>query len=239
MVQTSEGTDLSEGRNLHGHAQVPGLLTIVFSRFWFKAFGTTGFTFVFFAVYLYLLKHPAFAVRMVPEIAVDRIIAFEPAALPVYLSLWFYVSLPPVLMMTRNEIVSYGVRIGVLCLIALGIFYCVPNAVPPADIDWARYPGVAFLKQVDMAGNACPSLHVGTAVFSSVWLFWRIRLLRLGRVVQAVNILWCVAIAYSTLAIKQHVFVDVLAGTLLALIMAWLSGLKAHACHLGASRRSR
>ncbi|MBV8649757.1 phosphatase PAP2 family protein [Paludibacterium sp.] len=206
-----------------------GVVGTVLTHFWFKMFGTMGFTLCFFAAYLFLLRHPASPVSLIPTTWPDAAIGFNPAALPIYLSLWFYVSLPPVLMLTRAAIIGYGARVAVPCLIGLAVFYFWPNAVPPADIDWARYPGVAFLKSVDMAGNACPSLHVATAVFSCVWLHWRLRFLRAGRWLLALNVVWCVAIAYSTMAVKQHVAIDVLAGTLLGLLAAWGTGLRAHA----------
>lgn len=214
-----------------------GLLSIVLTRFWFKMFGTMGFTLLFFSGYLYLLRHPAFAVRTVPLIWADRLLAFQPAALPVYLSLWVYVSLPPILMRTRREVIGYGWRVAVPCVLGLLVFYFWPNAVPAAQIDWAQHPGVAFLKNVDMAGNACPSLHVATAVFSCVWLYWRLRAMRLGAGVQVANLLWCVGIAYSTMAIRQHVALDVLAGTLLGLGTAWLTGVRVHACRGAAAIR--
>lgn len=206
-----------------------GAAATILAHFWFKMFGTMGFTMVFFVAYLYLLRHPAGAVSIIPATPVDQLIGFQPWALPIYLSLWVYVSLPAVLMLSRSEIVSYGFKVALPCLCGLAIFYFWPNAIAPADIDWRQYPGVAFLKNVDTAGNAFPSLHVATAVFSGLWLHWRIRLLRLGRAVEWCNIVWCVAIAYSTMAVKQHVALDVAAGTLLGLGTAWLSRLKSHA----------
>ncbi|SCK20277.1 phosphatase PAP2 family protein [Vogesella sp. LIG4] len=206
-----------------------GVVATILTHFWFKMFGTMGFTMVFFVAYVYLLRHPASAVSIIPATLPDRLVGFQPWALPIYLSLWVYVSLPAVLMLSRREIVSYGVKVALPCLSGLAIFYFWPNAIAPADIDWAQYPGVAFLKNVDTAGNAFPSLHVATAVFSGLWLHWRIRLLRLGRTMEWCNIAWCVAIAYSTMAVKQHVALDVVAGTLLGLGTAWLSGLKSHA----------
>lgn len=205
------------------------IVATVLTHFWFKMFGTAGFTTLFFVGYLYLLKHPSFQTLTIPATWLDRAIGFQPAALPAYLSLWFYVSIPPMLMLTRQQIVDYGARISTLCLFAFAIFYFWPNAVPPAHIDWARYPGVAFLKGVDAAGNACPSLHVATAVFSANWLYWRLRNLGISAAVQTLNILWCIAIAYSTMATKQHVAIDVFAGALLGLAAARLTGLRAHA----------
>ena len=54
-----------------------------------------------------------------------------------------------------------------MCITALIIFYIWPTAVPVANIDWSHYPNVDFLKKVDASGNACPSLHVATAIFSA------------------------------------------------------------------------
>lgn len=201
----------------HGPRRV---LSVILKHFWFKCFGCTGFILVFFAAYLYLLKNPAFPVTIMPLTLADRLVSFEPLALPVYLSLWMYVSLPPMLMWSRREIVEYGIWIGSLCSIALAIFYFWPNAVPPANIDWLRYPSVSFLKGVDAAGNACPSLHVATAVFSACWLHWQLPSIGLGRGSRLLSAGWCVVIAYSTMAIKQHVAVDVVAGGALGFAVA-------------------
>lgn len=199
------------------------MYSTIMAHFWFKFLGTTGFTLTFFSAYIYLLKNPAAHVTVMPVTLLDRLVGFEPLALPIYLSLWVYVSLPPMLMRTRREIIEYGMWIGALCLVALVIFYFWPSAVPPANIDWAAYPGMAFLKNADAAGNACPSLHVATAVFSAFWLHALLPSAGLGRVSRAVSACWCVAIVYSTLATKQHVALDVFAGTALGVLVAWLS----------------
>jgi membrane-associated phospholipid phosphatase len=200
------------------------------TRFWFKCFGTMGFTLVFFIAYVYLLKNPAAPVVVMPLTIVDQWVAFEPMALPLYFSLWIYVSLPPIFMQTRREIIHYGLKIGGMCLVALAIFYFWPTAVPPANIDWSIYPGVAFLKGVDAAGNACPSLHVATAVFSGIWLHRQLGELDCGRLTRIGNGLWVVGIVYSTLATKQHVSLDVLAGLVLGIAAAYLSILIAPEC---------
>jgi len=208
-----------------------GLLTTLATHLWFKALGTAGFTALFFVAYFYLLKNPTGPVATVPVTWVDHLIGFEPIALVFYLSLWVYVSLPPFFMRTRIAIIEYGARIGVLCLAGLSVFYFFPNATPPANIDWALVPGMAFLKGVDAAGNACPSLHVATAIFSCLWLHWRFSALELGATWKAANIFWCIAIIYSTIATKQHVALDVAGGILLSLIAAWCLGLKKQAEH--------
>lgn len=188
-----------------------------------KVGGTTLFMCAFFTAYIHLLKTPLFSVVQMPLTALDQWIGFFPPAIVAYCSLWVYVSLPPVLLTDRGELVRYGRDVGGVCVAGLLCFLLWPTAVPPADIDWARYPGMGFLKGVDAAGNACPSLHVATAVFSAYWLEAQLKALGAGRRLRWANVAWCVGIVYSTLATKQHVALDVLGGFVLGAGGAWLS----------------
>ncbi|MHB8914495.1 MAG: phosphatase PAP2 family protein [Thiobacillus sp.] len=192
-----------------------------------KAVGTPFFIAVFFGAYFYLLKHPAYPITIVPTIWLDRVISFEPRALLLYLSLWVYVSLPPALLATRRELYRYAAAMAVTCLIGLLVFYFWPTAVPVADIDWARYPDVHFLKNIDAAGNAFPSLHVATAVFSGFWLHYLLRRFGAPRWMMALNALWGAGIVYSTIATRQHVAVDILAGLALGGVAVYLSSRQA------------
>jgi len=194
-----------------------------------KMLGTTLGMTGFFVLYFWVLNHPRFPVTLVPLTAVDRWIGFWPWALPLYLSLWLYVSLAPALLIDRRELVSYGLVALGLSLVGLGLFYLWPTAVPRADIDWSQHPGLAFLKSADASGNACPSLHVAFAVFTAVWLGRLLTQMGAGRWFRLLNWLWCLGILYSTIAIRQHVALDVLAGAGLGAVFAaghlrWLRG---------------
>jgi membrane-associated phospholipid phosphatase len=188
-----------------------------------KSIGTTLFIGLFFGAYFYLLKAPAYPTTVMPFTLLDRLIGFQPLALPVYISLWVYVSLPPALLATRRELYGYGIAMAGTCLAGLIVFYFWPTAVPAADIVWARYPGVKFLKGMDASGNACPSLHVATAVFSGIWLHRLLRRFGAPLWILGFNWVWCFGIVYSALATRQHVAVDVLAGLVLGVLAAWLS----------------
>jgi membrane-associated phospholipid phosphatase len=89
-------------------------------------------------------------------------------------------------------------------------------------MDWSQHPAFAFLKTIDASGNACPSLHVAFAVFTAIWFRHLLREMGAGRFVRALNWLWCLGILYSTMAIRQHVALDVLAGAALGAIVAAL-----------------
>ena len=199
-----------------------GMPSIILSHFWFKSIGTTAFITLFFQAYFFLLKHPEYPVTIIPVTYIDRLIGVEPLAMPVYLSLWLYLSLPLTLMCTRRAIVEYGSWLAGLALAGLTIFYFWPTAIPPLHVDWSHYPGLGFLKGIDAAGNACPSLHVATAVFSCFWLSRQLSAYGFSRRLQTLNLFWCAGIVYSTMATKQHLALDVVAGIGLALVFAWL-----------------
>ena len=188
-----------------------------------KSIGTMLFIGLFFGAYFYLLKQPAYPPTVMPVTLLDRLIGFQPLALPMYLSLWVYVSLPPALLATRRELYDYGLAIAGTCLAGLIVFYFWPTVVPAANIDWAQYPDVAFLKSVDASGNACPSLHVATAIFSGIWLHHLLRRFGAPPWMLILNWAWCAGIVSSALATRQHVAVDVLAGLVLGALAATLS----------------
>jgi membrane-associated phospholipid phosphatase len=194
-------------------------------HFLLKLLGVSAFMWIFFAAYFHLLRHPARPVTLMPLTALDRAIPFQPSALAAYVSLWLYVGIPPGLMLQLREAVVYGLWIGALCLVGLACFYIAPTAVPhlPLPIDLALHPGFALLQGVDAAGNACPSLHVATAAFSAVWIHQLLRTTRAPAACHLVNAVWLLLIVWSTLAIKQHVALDVLGGALLAALFGWAS----------------
>ena len=218
---TSRLPDLNENnQQTPWHRQVAAVIPM---HMHLKSIGTMLFIGLFFGAYFYLLKAPAYPTTVMPVIWLDHLVGFQPMAMSMYISLWFYVSLPPALLATRRELYGYGLAMAGTCLAGLIVFYFWPTAVPAADIDWAQYPDVEFLKSMDASGNACPSLHVATAIFSGIWLNHLLRRFGAPLWILICNWTWCIAIVYSTLATRQHVAVDVLAGLVLGVLAAWLS----------------
>ncbi len=77
---------------------------------------------------------------------------------------------------------------------------------------------LAALTQVDSPQNCLPSLHMALTVLA-VWA------LSDGerKVRTALWMLWGVAIAFSILQLRRHLFVDLAGGALLALFAGWLA----------------
>jgi hypothetical protein len=205
------------------------------ARFWLKAIGITTFMSLFFVGYFHLLRYPAQPPFEMPLTAIDHWVDFQAWALWPYISLWTYVALPPALMPNARELIRYGWWVGGLCVAGLACFYLWPTAVPQPTLGAATDTGFDLLRGVDAAGNACPSLHVASATFSALWLDRLLRELTLPRWLRAANVLWFVLIVWSTLAVKQHVWWDVVAGLVLALTFAAAS-LQRRGAHPGAIR---
>src|SRR5215469_595060 len=184
-----------------------------------KTSGTTLCITLFMVAYFTLLRHPAFPVRTMPLVGLDRLIGFAPWSMVLYASLWIYISLVPALLAWR-ELPRYLAAVTLLSLIGFALFFFWPTAVPPPDVDWSAHPSVAFLKKVDAAGNACPSLHVAFAVLTFLWLDRMLLGLRAGTWGRGLNLLWCLGILYSTLAVKQHVALDLYSGAALGAAVA-------------------
>jgi len=188
-----------------------------------KAFGTMGFMLIFFAGYFGVMRHPLAPPTVMPLTVIDEWIPFTPSAFGVYVSLWAYVSLAPAFLPDRRQLLGYGLWIGALCLFCLFLFWLWPTTIPQGGVDWAAHPGLVMIKGIDLSGNACPSLHVATAVFSAVWLQHILNSINAPRWLAVTSWLHCAAIAWSTVAIRQHVAVDVLAGIAVGLVFAALS----------------
>src|SRR5690242_16776354 len=188
-------------------------------RWWLKTLGTSAYITGFMFLYFTLLRHPLFPVTLMPLTGLDRLIGVTPWSLGLYATLWVYISVVPVLLWSWNEMREYLLQVTLLGLIGFVIFLFWPTAVPAALIDWSAHPSVAFLKSIDAAGNACPSLHVAYAVLTAIWLQRLGRHLGAPLPVRLLNWLWCAGIAYSTLATKQHVALDLYAGVALGVVL--------------------
>lgn len=190
------------------------------SNWLLKALGTPTAIAAFMVVYFALMKHPQFPVTTIPWTPLDRLIEFRSWSIIPYASLWLYISLVPALLLLRRELVPYLSAVLLLSLTGFTIFLFWPTVIVQPDVDWRLYPFVRFLKAVGSAGNACPSMHVAFSVLTALWLHRLFKRMAAPVMAYWVNGAWCVLILWSTLALKQHLALDVVAGAAAGLAVA-------------------
>ncbi|HEY6484550.1 MAG TPA: phosphatase PAP2 family protein [Steroidobacteraceae bacterium] len=184
---------------------------------------TSCLTALFFVGYFYVQRHPAYAPITMPLTPLDRWIPFQPRALLAYVSLWIYLGTGPGLQRTLAARAVYGLWLCGLGLTGLAIFYLWPTQIASMPLPAAGFPALAVLHRLDQAGNACPSMHVAVAIFTAIRIDDVLHSTRSPLWLRSVNTAWFIAIVYSTLAIRQHVLLDVAAGAVLGLMFVWPS----------------
>jgi len=190
--------------------------------FWLKGLGTTLWVWIFFIGYFHTLRHPVHAVTVMPLTVFDAWVPFLPWALIPYLSLWVYVGVAPGLLRGLRPLLVYGFWAAALCATGLLVFYLWPTQIPPLGVD-TNAPGFALLQGIDAAGNACPSMHVAISVFTALWIERTLRHVGAPPWLRSLNALWLAAIGRSTMAVRQHVALDVVGGVVLGGVFGWAS----------------
>jgi membrane-associated phospholipid phosphatase len=159
----------------------------------------------------------------VPAIALDRALPVEPAWAPIYLSL-FLAALLPVFVLHQQDLIRRTVNAYLAAWLAsCVIFVSYPTiATIPAEV-----PGDGFLDWMlrtiyssDVRYNCFPSLHVAQS-FLAAFACWRVH-----RGVGGAAFVWATLVGVSTLFTKQHYFLDVASGALLAYVayLAFMRG---------------
>jgi len=186
----------------------------------FKMLATLSGIAVFFCAYFWVMRHPLSAATVMPVTWIDDLVPFSPQSFFLYASLWVYVALGSALAKDGRELAAWVAACFAMTVLGLGIFMALPTKVPDFAIDWSRYPSLEFLKAVDVSGNACPSLHAAFAVFTAVVLHGQLTALRAPRALLVCNALWCFGIVYSAIATRQHLALDIIAGSVLAVAVS-------------------
>jgi hypothetical protein len=190
-----------------------------------KAGLLAALTVLFCVPYFFLGHLPRRTPAAVPTTAIDAAVPFDPRWVVAYQSLYLLIPLPPFLSPSRADLLRYVRAFTVLSALGFAIFFVYPTRFPrPADPHTSGL--YTLLVTYDPPTNAFPSMHVALAVQSL--LFGR-TLMAGGRgpwrpAVTAAACGWLAAIAYATLATKQHGVLDVAAGGGLAAAVHGLFG---------------
>lgn len=136
----------------------------------------------------------------------------------VYISYYFYLIAVYLFVRELQNVNQFFYSMSVSALIAAVIFFLYPTSIdrtlyPLLQVNTSSEWILWFIRQIDHSLNCAPSMHVTMTVIAALTAFKESR--RIG----AVAILWAVLIAYSTMATKQHYFVDVASGVLFGIGM--------------------
>jgi membrane-associated phospholipid phosphatase len=152
------------------------------------------------------------AAHLVPQTFIDNAITYEPLALWPYLS-FFGLILLAFLKAPAHKLNALMAAIVCSSFIGANIFYLYPTTIV--------YPAVSehglliALRLLDTPKNCLPSLHGAITYICVVSLFnknaWNIFLL-----------IWGLLICWSAVAVKQHAFIDIVAGIVLGMVVLQL-----------------
>lgn len=157
--------------------------------------------------------------RLITPSWVDNLIPFSASAIWLYLS--FFLIIPLGYFLAPLTAVRWLARAMQISALGAGAIYLGwPTTLQyPVDVGMGMSAQfLSVLTVVDSAQNCLPSLHI-TLTILAVWAISKgKRPLR-----TSVFILWGVAIAFSILQLKRHLFVDLVGGIVLALVAGMLA----------------
>lgn len=156
---------------------------------------------------------------LLPPSALDRAIPFSPSAIWLYLSFFLIVPAGYLLApLQRIKWLTLAMQLTALGAGAVYLLWPTTMAYPQNDGVGISAQLLAALIQVDSPQNCLPSLHMALTVLAVWALSDGERKMR-----TALWMLWGVAIAFSILQLRRHLFVDLAGGVLLALFAGWLA----------------
>jgi membrane-associated phospholipid phosphatase len=174
---------------------------------------------LFSLVPLYILV-PEFlppGVRHTPEVAWDRAVPLVPWWAIVYGGLYLFLILLPFFVVRQDELIRRTVYAYLLIWVTAYVFFFAiyPTAAPrPISVSGEGFGvwGLRALYSADPPHNCFPSLHVAHSLVSALACS------RVHRRLGVIAVIAAALVAASTLFTKQHYVLDVLAGSVLALV---------------------
>lgn len=162
-----------------------------------------------------------------PTGRIDQLIPLNLESVWIYHS-WLLVPLCAVMLLPNVTMLKrYGWGLFAVNLLSFLIFLLFPTEAPRPDIQGLEDPPLLYLLtiQMDKPLNACPSLHASVTLFCAAFALlqinrWKSHWKWSCMVLQA---FWAFGILYSTLATRQHVFLDMVAGSTLGVAVSFFA----------------
>jgi membrane-associated phospholipid phosphatase len=162
--------------------------------------------------------------RLYVDLPWERRLPFVPWTVWIYLSMDVLLLLAPLVLRTWRALLPLWLVLVGETVVAAVCFVLLP--VTPRFAAFEAPDGVtgmafAFADTINLTGNLLPSLHVAYALTAAMAFAHAAHQQRHGWVVQGTWILWALAIAVSTVLLRQHHVLDVAAGLVLG-VAGWL-----------------
>ncbi|MEC5159731.1 MULTISPECIES: phosphatase PAP2 family protein [unclassified Janthinobacterium] len=217
-MNTASTMDTSGGIDAHHRINTAAMTP--WSRLRHLLLGWGGVGLVYFSTGF--LGRPA---TVLPELALDRLIPYNPAGIWLYLS--FFILIPYTYASVAPRRVRWLSRAMPLCAALSGVvFLLFPTTLnyPPLAAGGADAQLLQLLLASDSSSNCLPSLH-GALTVLCVWA-----LCEPGRPLRAaLALLLGLAICYSIIQLRRHLSIDLGAGVLAGLLCGALLKLRAPA----------
>jgi len=171
---------------------------------------------VVYGPYQFLQVHHFFpATELLPGMF-DRWIPFDARFTWIYLSIYLLMPIGPVLMKSRGQLYRYAAGILLISVLADAVFIFRPTFCPrPNSIGTGRF--YQLLIAIDNPFHGLPSLHAAFALYAGLCATKMLRMFDRRIYLIAITWIWVTLILYSTLATKQHTFLDIAVGSTLGI----------------------
>lgn len=155
---------------------------------------------------------------VLPTSFIDEWIPFSPSAIWLYLSFFIIVPLS-YLSCPIARLAGLRRATQLTALIAGTVYLIFPTTMvyPQAVGDDFSTRLLQLLQRIDSPQNCLPSLHIALTVLA-VWAMSDSQ----QKVKTGVYLLWGMAIAFSILQLRRHLFIDLVTGAMLAGITGWI-----------------
>lgn len=132
----------------------------------------------------------------------------------IYISDYLYIGLVFMMLKNKENMNKIFYSQMLMLFFAMIIFFMLPTAYPRPEIEYIGFSGwmIKVLYSSDTPGNACPSIHVAMTFLAGFGFIKEQKRLFIPFMV------WAVLISLSTLTVKQHYVVDIIAGFTMAVI---------------------
>ena len=180
-----------------------------------KFYWYIGLSLLTCVLYFGIQNFPFNKVYLLPMSYVEKSIVFNSGWVWIYQSIYAVTPLVPLLILERRNFYRYVQSYFILLCLCSVCFIFFPISAPrPDDIQLDTVGFMyRFILWYDGTINCIPSLHIGLAFIS--WAYFDIVVLERAWYRYVCNFFmgsWFLLLCFSTLALKQHYFIDVISG---------------------------